>query len=172
LLICKFLDYIVSAELSLVPSGKSYYADTYKFTTVCTATFNAIYDANESRYSNKYAAATLLAIGLLFSAYVFGGKTRRLCTGNGDTEDEKIESNFVDMNKTENEFETALTELEPSTPDSDNIENVQKRRFGKLFTALFRRKTNIDTDASRKFSSTETVDSGVSEGGDTGFHSI
>lgn len=130
----------MTADLSLVPDSYSAEGETYKFTSVCSATFNAIYNESENRYSNKYAAATILAIGLICSAYVAGGKTRRLCTGNKEDVDE-AENDFMEMNKIDENAEGKAIESEVSTsPSQADIlkEKIQSKRH---FPDFFRRQT-------------------------------
>jgi hypothetical protein len=134
-----FTDYIVTAEVSLVPTSKSLTADTYKFTSVCNASFNAVYDESEmQKYSNAYAAATIVVIGLLCSAYFVGGKTRRLCTGKSDEESE-IGSNFVEMNKIDEETDGNEIESELSIFPADVQAETENRNTKNPFPIFFRR---------------------------------
>jgi hypothetical protein len=157
-----FLDYIVTADLSLVPNSYSVEADTYKFTSVCSATFDAVYNASENRYSNKYAAATILAIGLLCSAYIAGGKTRRLCTGNKeDVED--VENDFLEMNKREDDMESKAIEAEASTSQSNAIVPNEKIQSKRHFPDFFRRQTKSKPITEEISSIPTTADSTVDQ---------
>ena len=130
----------MTADLSLVPDSYSVEADSYKFTSVCSATFDAVYDANGNRYSNKYAAATILAIGLLFSVYVAGGKTRRLCTGNKESTNDE-ENDFVEMNKIDDDADMMEIESEVSVSPSNGKVQKEKGQAKRLFPDFFRRQT-------------------------------
>jgi hypothetical protein len=133
-----FADYIVTADLSLVPDSYSVEGETYKFTSVCSATFDAVYNASDNRYTNKYAAATILAIGLLCSAYVAGGKTRRLCTGNReDTND--VENDFVEMNKIDDDAEKNVLKNEVVTSQLNENFRKETTQSKRLFPDFFRR---------------------------------
>lgn len=159
---------MVAAELSLVPGAHSVYVDTYKFTTVCTASFNAVQvqNNNNSRYSNRYAAALVLGVGLLCGIFVAGGKTRRLCT-EGDEETtlvEKPDNHFVIMNTVERELEkdseqelidVSLSDLKERSPRSRGLAKFSISRF-------FRRHTR-DPAIVQRHSASATVDSGVRE---------
>lgn len=155
-----FLDYIVKADLSLVPDSYSVDADTYKFTSVCSATFNAVYDASENRYSNKYAAATILAVGLLCSVYIAGGKTRRICTGSKEDMND-VESDFVEMNKIDEEAERKTIQLEESTSQTNSSFPNEKRPSKKLFADFFRRQAKSKPTVERTDSVASNTDSVV-----------
>lgn len=161
------LDYMVAAELSLVPGAHSVYVDTYKFTTICTASFNAVQDQyNNTRYSNRYAAAFVLTVGLICGAFVVGGKTRRLCT-EGDEEAaiaEKPDNHFVIMHTVEREIEND-TEQEPTTASLSVFKEQSPRARGLSrfsITKFFRRQTR-ETVVTQRHSASSTVDSGVRE---------
>jgi hypothetical protein len=158
---------MVAAELSLVPGAHSIYVDTYKFTTLCTASFNAVQDQyNNSRYSNRYAAAIVLSFGLLCGVYFASGKTRRLCTeGDDETADvAKPDNHFVIMNTVERELEknseqelrtASLSECKERSPRSSVLAKISISRF-------FRRQTR-NTVAAQRHSASSTVDSGLIE---------
>jgi hypothetical protein len=134
-----FVDYIVTADLSLVPGSKSMQADTYKFTSVCSATFDALYDETESRYSTKYAAAAIFAVGLLCSTYI-GGKSRRLCTGS-EIEAENEGNNFIEMNKVDEVAEEVAIASELSESPVKINAVSDKTKSTRIFPAIFRRQT-------------------------------
>ena len=158
------LDYIVKADLSLVPDSYSIEADTYKFTSVCSATFDAVYNESESRYSNKYAAATILAIGLLCSAYVAGGKTRRLCTGNKEDAND-AENDFVELKKMEDDTERKPIESEVTIPQPNVNVQDEKTQSKRLFPEFFRRHTKVKpkTKVSDSNSATGNAESAVDQ---------
>lgn len=159
---------MVAAELSLVPGAHSVYVDTYKFTTICSASFNAVQDQyNSSRYSNRYAAALVLTVGLLCGVYVAGGKTRRLCT-EGDDETEVVEkpdNHFVIMNSIERELEKD-SEMEPTTASLSEFKerSPRSRGFAKLSISRFFRRQTRDSVVAQRHSASSTIDSGVREG--------
>ena len=163
----QFAGYMVAAELSLVPGAHSTVADTYKFTSICTASFNAVEDqyANSSRYSNRYAAALVLTVGLL-GAFLVGGKTRRLCTeGERETEAEAETPNdsFVIMQTLEKGYEEE-SELQTPNTSIPDLKQRTLRRGGlaklSIISNFFRRQTRC-TATSPRHSASSTVDSGV-----------
>lgn len=175
------IDYIVSAELALVPGSYSVDGDTYKFTSVCTATFNAIFDETEQRYSTKYAAASVLAaVGLLFSAYCAGGKVRRICTASsvdGSQDDDAMtkDSNhdFIEMNKIDEDAETSIMSSDPSLVSSlpmdersiatkDSRRQTNNNTNKKFFPTIFRNNNTRKKAANgREISIISTADAGV-----------
>ena len=161
-----FVDYIVTADLSLVPNSYSSVGETYKFTSVCSATFDAVYDASTNRYTNKYAAATILAIGVLCSAYIAGGKRRRICTGN-DEEADEANNDFVEMNKIDEEAETEAIESHVSITQSTGNSNLpmDKRQSKKHFPDFFRRQPKEKSVSKGTDAALTTPDSVVDRSG-------
>jgi hypothetical protein len=158
---------MVAAELSLVPGAHSVYVDTYKFTTVCTASFNAVQDQNNSsRYSNRYAAAIVLTVGLLCGVFVAGGKARRLCTEGDDeaTTVQKADNHFVIMNTVERDSENDLEpELTTASLSECKERSPRPRGLAKFSISRFFRRQTRENVVAQRHSASSTVDSGVRE---------
>jgi hypothetical protein len=112
----------VTADMVWTPGGRNYQSDTYSRTSMCNATFSAVYDETET-YQTRYSSVfVLLFAGVVVGAVVAGThKQRRLCLA-GDCMNENdpvMDGHFATMDgngAAQDAVEMSSTKLESSEP--------------------------------------------------------
>lgn len=161
---------MISVDVTLLPTGKSYQADTYKYKTACTASFDAVYDPTENRYETQYAAAAIIvAAGVMFGVFITRKDRRLLCSPACLNKDDPVlAGHFETMNDTFELPRVQATDLETERSNALNKHQQVQRKRGMLRSLLaFIRRRKNSPETLCDCGSPPSMDSGVGDDDDT-----